>query len=291
MFSGSIVAIVTPMQEGGNVDFPALERLVHLHLDAGTQGIVTAGSTGEGQMLSSDEALSVLRFVLERVRNRIPVIAATGSFSTQQTIERTRAALQAGADACLVTAPPYVRAPQRGLYEHFKTLAQTVPIPIILYNVPGRAACDMLPETVAQLANIPNIVGIKEASPDKQRVRRLLELCGQFLSILSGEDDQAMQAMLDGARGVISVTANVAPRAMRELCDAALSNDKIAAEALNERLLGLHQRLFIEPNPIPVKWALAEMGWITPDVRLPLVPLAPEHHDAVRKALFQAEVL
>ncbi len=291
MFQGSLVALVTPMARDGTLDAAALERLVGYHLEGGTDGIVAVGPTGESATLDFEEHCAVIRRVVEMVQGRVPVIAGTGANSTTEAMHLTRCAHEARADACLLVTPYYNKPTQEGLYRHFRAIAEEVPIPQILYNVPGRTACDMLPTTVARLAAIDNVVGIKEASGTVARMADILTRTeGQF-TVFSGDDAIALDAMLAGARGVISVTANVAPRDMHEMCVLALAGDAEKARAVDQRLAVLHESLFVESNPIPVKWALHEMGLIPPGIRLPLTPLASEHHETVRNALARAGVL
>jgi 4-hydroxy-tetrahydrodipicolinate synthase len=290
MFSGSIVAIVTPMNVDGSVDFKALDRLVEFQIENGTNGIVAVGTTGESATLSVDEHIEVVRRVIAAARKRVPVIAGTGANSTTEAIELTRLAKQAGADACLLVTPYYNKPPQEGLYRHFKLIAETVAIPQILYNVPGRTACDMKPETVARLAEIPNIVGLKEASGSLERNRELIKLIGNKIDLLSGDDDIAVESVLAGFKGVISVTANVAPRKVHEAIAAALEGRIDEARAVDLTLKPLHRTLFLEANPIPVKWALARMGLIGEGIRLPLAPLGKEFHGHVLEALQAAGI-
>jgi 4-hydroxy-tetrahydrodipicolinate synthase len=291
MFHGSMVALVTPMAEDGAVDEESLEALIHFHIEQGSDAIVAVGTTGESATLDEQEHCKLIRRMVEMAAGRIPVIAGTGANSTREAIDLTRCAMQGGADACLLVTPYYNKPTQEGLYQHFKAIAQAVPIPQILYNVPGRTAVDMLPATVERLASISNIVGIKEATGDLARAREILERCGDRLDLYSGDDETAMECILLGARGDISVTANVAPRAMHEMCAAALAGDRARASAINEKLLPLHRDLFVEANPIPVKWALHEMGLIPAGIRLPLTPLSAAHHETVRAALRAAGVL
>jgi 4-hydroxy-tetrahydrodipicolinate synthase len=291
MFHGSIVALVTPMRRDGSVDNEALDRLIEFHIDNGTDGIVAVGTTGESATLDEAEHVAVIRRVVERVDGRIPVIAGTGANSTREAIDLTRAAMEAGADACLLVTPYYNKPTQEGLYQHFKAVAEAVPTPQLLYNVPGRTAVDMKNETVARLAAIPNIVGIKDATGDLARGRELIALVGDQLDVFSGDDATAMELILAGAKGDISVTANVAPKAMHEMCAAALRGDRASAAAINARVELLHQRLFLESNPIPVKWALAEMKLIDGGIRLPLTPLATACHAPLREALTRAGLL
>jgi len=291
MFHGSMVALATPMHENGALDFESLAKLVEFHIENGTDAIVAMGTTGESATLDMKEHCSVLREVVNRVHGRVPVIAGTGANSTTEAIELTRAAMQVGADACLLVTPYYNKPTQEGLYRHYKAIAEAVPVPQILYNVPGRTACDMLPETVERLSGISNIIGIKEATGNLARGHEILERCGSKIDLYSGDDATAMELILLGAKGNISVTANVAPKAMHEMCAAALRGDRTQAEAINQRLVALHKNLFVESNPIPVKWALHEMGLIPPGIRLPLTPLSAQHHDVVRQALREAHVL
>lgn len=291
MFHGSMVALVTPMHSDGTLDFEALDRLIEFHVNNGTDALVAVGTTGESATLSTQEHCQVIRHVVQRANNRVPVMAGTGSNSTAEAIELSLAALNAGADACLLVTPYYNKPTQRGLFEHFRKIAQEVPMPHVLYNVPGRTACDMLPETVEALAQIPNIVGIKEASGKIERFKELIARCGSRLDIISGDDGIVIEVMELGAKGVISVTANVAPRAMHELCKAALNGDFAAARRINAPLEELHQAMFLESNPIPVKWALAQMGLIESGIRLPLTVLADTYYEPLRKAMKQAEIL
>lgn len=285
-----MVAIVTPMREDGSLDIKALERLVNFHVDNGTDAIVAVGTTGESPTLDMEEHVEVIRLVVEYARGRIPVIAGTGANSTAEAIELTTAAEKVDADACLLVTPYYNKPTQEGLYRHHRAIAEAVAIPQILYNVPGRTGCDMQPETVQRLAGIPNIVGIKEATGSVERVRKIRELCVDRLDIYSGEDAIALDSMLVGARGVISVTANVAPRLMQQMCAAARAGDVEKARSIDKQLAGLHQKLFVESNPIPVKWALQQMGMIEGGIRLPLTPLAEQHHETVRAAMRAAGV-
>ncbi|ADE13831.1 dihydrodipicolinate synthase [Nitrosococcus halophilus Nc 4] len=291
MFHGSMVALVTPMHPDGALDWESLRRLVDFHIENSTDAIVAVGTTGESPTLDVKEHIRVIREVVDQAHGRVPVIAGTGANCTREAEELTRAALEAGADACLLVAPYYNRPTQEGLYLHFKAIAEAVPIPQILYNVPSRTACDLLPETVARLAGISNIIGIKEAGGGVARGRRILELCGEKLDLYSGDDDIAMEYMLMGGRGTISVTANVAPKVVHELCTVALRRDREAAEAINAGLGPLYTALFSEANPIPVKWALYEMGLIAEGIRLPLTVLSERYREPLRQALRQAQVL
>lgn len=288
MFTGSMVAIATPMFEDGSVDYASLEKLVDFHLENKTDVIIPAGTTGESATLDHEEHCEVIKRVVERVKGRVPVIGGTGANSTWEAISLTRCAADAGVDACLLVTPYYNKPTQEGLYQHYKKIAEEVDIPQILYNVPGRTACDMMPETVGRLSKIKNIVGIKEASGDMSRAPKIRELSGPDFMIVSGEDNQAMESILAGGQGVISVTANVAPRLMHEMCQAALAGDREKAEALDAKIEDLHRVLFIESNPIPTKWSLCEMGLIPEGLRLPLTPLDPQYHEEVRAALKKA---
>lgn len=285
MFHGSMVALVTPMHADGSLDTAALRRLVDFHIDNGTTAIIAVGTTGESPTLDMDEHCEVIRRTLEYARGRVPVIAGTGSNSTTEAIELTRCAHEAGAQACLLVTPYYNKPTQEGLYLHHKAIAEAVPIPQILYNVPGRTACDMQPATVARLAQVKNIIGIKEATGNLDRAREILKLVPKEFELYSGDDATALDFMLLGGRGVISVTTNVAPRAMQDMCAAALKGDAKTARAINDRLMGLHQKLFVEANPIPVKWVLEEMKLIEGGIRLPLTRLSAPHHDTLRQAM------
>ena len=291
MFQGSMVALVTPMHEDGSLDFEALERLVEFHVANGTDAIVSVGTTGESPTLNEKDHCEVIRRTVDLVNGRIPVIAGTGSNSTREAIDLSHAAMSAGADACLLVTPYYNKPTQEGLYLHYKTIADEVAIPHILYNVPGRTACDLQPETVERLAKISNIVGIKEATGDLERAHEIIRSCGDSLDVYGGDDATARELMLMGGKGVISVTSNLAPRAMHEMCAAAIAGNTEKAESLDAPLAGLHEFLFLEANPIPVKWALAEMGLIGHGIRLPLTVLSEEHHETLRQAMRQAGVL
>lgn len=291
MFRGSMVALVTPMHPDGSVDFDSLSRLLEFHIDSGTSAVVSMGTTGESATLDEKEHCEVLRRTVEMVNNRIPVIAGTGANSTTEAISLSKCAMQAGADACLLVTPYYNKPTQEGLYLHHKLIAESVPLPQILYNVPGRTACDMLPETAIRLSSVSNIIGIKEATGDLSRLIQIREGCGENFDIFSGDDATGTEFMLQGGNGVISVTNNVAPKAMAEMCAAALAGDRAKAEELNQPLLGLHNELFVEASPIPVKWALAEMGMIPSGIRLPLTPLSEQYHETLRNAMRQAGVM
>jgi 4-hydroxy-tetrahydrodipicolinate synthase len=285
MIRGSIAALVTPMNPAGQVDSDGVERLVDLHLREGTHALVVAGTTGECATLTFAEQIDLIRHVVALVQGRIPVIAGTGSNCTREAVELTAAAKAAGADACLLVTPYYIRPSQEGLYQHFRTIAESVAIAQILYNVPARTCCDLLPETVARLAKIGNIIGIKEATGDLRRARALLEQARDGFFVYSGDDASALELMLLGGMGNISVTANVVPRAMARLCEAALGGDETLARALDAPLQALNAALFIEPNPIAVKWALHRMGLIPKGIRLPMTWLAQHHETPLREAL------
>ena len=291
MIRGSIVALVTPMEGDGTVDEESLDRLVEFHIDQKTDGIVAVGTTGESATLDEDEHCTVIRQIVESVAGRIPVIAGTGANSTREAIDLTRKAKQVGADACLLVTPYYNKPTQEGLYQHYKAVAEAVDIPQILYNVPGRTACDMLAETVARLAPIENIVGIKEATGDLERSKQIQALCGPDFPIYSGDDVATREICLMGGQGVISVTSNVAPRLMHEMCAAAMAGDAVMAKALDDQLLGLHNDLFIESNPIPVKWAVSKMDLMKEGIRLPLTWLSERYHGTVTEAMERAHVL
>ena len=285
MFHGSLVALVTPMLEDGAIDWDALAELVDFHLEQGTHGIVAVGTTGESATLDHDEHRQVIRFVVDRVHNRIPVIAGTGSNSTRESLELTRHAREVGADAALLVAPYYNKPTQEGLYQHFRTLAEEVHLPQILYNVPGRTGCQINVETVERLSHLSTVVGIKDATGDLGRSMALVRTSGERLDVLSGEDGIALPLMLTGGKGCISVTANVAPGTMAAMCDAAIAGDLPRARALDDELAPLHRALFLEANPIPVKWALHETGQMGPGIRLPLTPLSESYRPEVRQAL------
>lgn len=289
MFRGSMVALITPMTANGDIDEAALEALVAFHLENGTDAIVAVGTTGESATLDYQEHRHVVKRVVDLVAGKIPVIAGTGSNSTAEAIEMTEYAMQDGADACLLVTPYYNKPTQEGLYQHYKTIAERVAIPQILYNVPGRTACDLLPETVERLAPISNIVGIKEATGNLERAADIRQRCGDRMDLYSGDDATAMDLILMGGKGNISVTANVVPKAIHELCAAALAGDRETAARINAPLEDLHKNLFLEPNPVPVKWALAQMGFGDErGIRLPLVPcsdaIKPQILAAMRKA-------
>jgi 4-hydroxy-tetrahydrodipicolinate synthase len=291
MIKGSIVAIVTPMHADGKLDHPGLKQLIDWHIAEGTDAIVIVGTTGETSTVTVEEHCGLIKLAVEHVQGRIPVIAGTGGNSTVEAVKLTEYAKEVGADAALVVVPYYNRPTQEGMYQHFKTIANAVDLPIILYNVPGRTVADMSNETIVRLSAIANIVGVKDATGNIARGLELLRNVDPSFAVYSGDDPTAMALMLCGGAGNISVTANVAPRAMHQLCEAAISGDRARAMAINNKVMPLHHKLFVEPNPVPVKWALAEMGLIPPGLRLPLVPLAPEFHATVRSALRDAGVL
>jgi 4-hydroxy-tetrahydrodipicolinate synthase len=291
MFSGSLVAIVTPMRPDGSLDFAAWSRLLDFHLANATSGIVVGGTTGESATLEEAEIFELAQRACDQLGQRVPVIAGAGSSSTAATIARVKRLSQLPIAALLVVTPAYNRPTQEGLYRHYAAVAEAARVPVVPYNVPSRTAVDMLPATVARLAQLSGIVGIKEAVAQIARVRELLDSCGPDFVVLSGDDATAREAMLTGARGVISVTANVVPRAMADLTAAAARGECVAAEKLDAPLRGLHRDLFIEANPIPVKWVLARMGLIGPGIRLPLTELASQYHAAVGASAHAAGVL
>ncbi|WP_260292355.1 4-hydroxy-tetrahydrodipicolinate synthase [Sedimenticola hydrogenitrophicus] len=288
MFQGSMVALVTPMREDGSVDENSLRNLVDWHVDQGTDAIVAVGTTGESATLDEREHCEVIRQVVEFAAKRLPVIAGTGANSTTEAIQLTRCAKQAGADGCLLVTPYYNKPTQEGLYRHFKAVAEAVDIPQLLYNVPGRTACDMLPETVGRLAAIANIVGIKEATGDLSRVALLRELCGEEFALITGDDASSREFILAGGVGTISVTANIAPAAMQRMIAAARRGDAAEAARIDAPLADLHRDLFLESNPIPVKWALAEMGRIPKGIRLPLTWFAAPYREQLRQSMVNA---
>ncbi len=292
MIKGSMVALVTPMALNGDVDWDALDRLIDFHLDNLTDGIVAAGTTGEPSTLSFDEHFEVIRRVVDRVNGKIPVIAGTGSNSTKEAVELTRYASKVGADYCLSATPYYNKPTQEGLYQHYKAIAEASELPIILYNVPGRTAVDMHNETVLRLAEIDRIVALKDATGDLERAKFLVDrFKGSDFKLFSGDDATACEFILMGGQGDISVTANVAPRQMHEMCKAALEGDATRAHQINTRLMPLHTGLFVESNPIPSKWALYEMGLIERGIRLPLTPLSEKYRTTIHEALEMAGVL
>lgn len=291
MFNGSIVALVTPFTDKGEVDQMALRGLVDFHLEQGSKGLVIAGTTGESVALSPAEFSGILDLVVAQVDGRIPVIAGTGSASTRRSVEQTALAAIHGADAALVVTPYYVRPPQRGLEAHYRAIADESDIPVILYNVPSRTATDLLPQTVGRLSEHSRIVGIKEAHADTGRIVEILDRCGDSFAVLSGDDHRCVQALKNGAHGVISVAANVAPRRMAELCAAVAQRNWERTDALEAELDSLFDIMMIETNPIPVKWALFEMGLVGPHIRLPMARLDKEHREQVRQCLHGMELI
>ncbi|MBX5459985.1 MAG: 4-hydroxy-tetrahydrodipicolinate synthase [Steroidobacteraceae bacterium] len=291
MFDGSLVAIVTPMRRDGSIDFDAWSRLLEFHLENGTSGIVVGGTTGESPTISEAELRELTERACAQVKRRIPVIVGVGTSSTAATVARTRWASELPIDGLLVVTPAYNRPPQEGLYRHYAAVAEASRVPVILYNIPSRTAVDLLPSTVARLMQFPQIVAVKEGVASIERVRELAAVSRAGFTILSGDDASACETMLAGARGVISVTANVAPRAMSDMVAAAVKGDRERAKALDEHLASLHRDLFLEANPIPAKWALERMGLIEGGIRLPLTPLSASHHAAVEAALRKAGVL
>jgi len=287
---GSIVALVTPMQDDGSVDYAALRRLIDWHVAEGTACVCVVGTTGESPTVDVPEHCEIIRVAVEHAAGRLPIMAGAGANSTREAIELARFALGVGADCTLQVVPYYNKPTQEGIYRHFRAIAEAVDIPLVLYNVPGRTVADMQHDTVLRLAQVPGIVGIKEASGNIDRAAWLIKQAPPGFSIYSGDDQTAIALMLLGGCGVISVTANVAPRLMHEMCAAALKPDPARARELNNKLLGLHRNLFVEANPIPVKWAVARMKLIEPGIRLPLTPLDDGCHERVRAAMRQAGI-
>ncbi len=291
MIQGSMVALVTPMTAANELDWSGLEKLVEWHIEKGTHAIVAVGTSGESATLDVGEHLQVITRVVEQVNGRVPVIAGTGANSTSEAIELTRSAKAAGADACLSVTPYYNRPTQEGLYLHHKAIAEAVALPQLLYNVPARTGVDMLPATVQRLSRVDNIIGMKEATGDLKRAAWLIENCGDDFLVLSGDDITAVELMILGGKGNISVTANVAPAEVARMCELAIAGEADAARAINKKLMPVHNALFLESNPIPVKWAVAQLGLIDAGIRLPLTPLAPQYHQQVRAALEGAGLL
>jgi len=291
MFTGSLVAIVTPMTPDGDVDYEAFARLIDFHVDAGTNGLIVAGTTGESATLTKPEHVAVIRAAVELAAGRLPVIAGTGSNSTAQTVDLSVEVDGLAVDGFLVVTPYYNKPTQEGLFRHFTTVADAVSKPVMLYNVPGRTAVDMIPETVGRLSDHANIFGIKEATGDLSRVASLRELCGDSFALYSGDDATAREFMLAGGQGVVSVTSNVVPAAMAAMCKAAIAGDADQAAALDAPLAGLHDDLFVEANPTPVKWALHRMGMIDTGIRLPLLPLSEAKTPVVEAAMVRAGLL
>jgi len=290
MITGSLVAIVTPMHEDGSLDLESFRKLIDWHVAEGTDGIVVVGTTGESPTVDFDEHKELIRVAVEHAKGRIPIVAGTGGNSTAEAIELTESAKHAGATACLSVVPYYNKPTQEGLYRHFRAVAEKVGLPMILYNVPGRTVADLQNDTVLRLAQVPSIIGIKDATANIERGSDLVKRAPRDFAIYSGEDSTALALILMGGHGVISVTANVAPKAMHQMCAAALVGDVKKAREINLRILPLHQRLFLEANPIPVKWALAEMGMMAGGLRLPMTPLSEKFHQPVREALHEAGV-
>jgi len=290
MFHGSMVALITPMAEDGSIDYAAMKKLIDFHVEQGTDAIVSVGTTGESATLNEREHCEVIARSVDYADGRLPVIAGTGANSTSEAITLTRCAKQAGADACLLVTPYYNKPTQEGLYQHFRAVAEAVDIPQILYNVPGRTACDMLPETVARLASVPNIIGIKEATGDLSRLSRIKALCPAEFENYSGDDATGCEFLLQGGQGVISVTANVAPGLMHEMVSRALAGESDVARELDARLAGLHKALFVESSPIPVKWAVYRMGLSGKGIRLPLTWLSAAAEAEVEAAMQQAGI-
>lgn len=291
MLQGSMVALVTPMKVDGSLDWPALHNLVEWHIEQGTHAIVAVGTTGESATVTMAENIDLIRKVVDQVNGRIPVIAGTGANSTAEAVELTAAAKDAKADACLLVTPYYNKPTQEGMFRHFEYIAKNVAIPQLLYNVPGRTAVDLLPETVARLAKVDNIIGIKDATGDMRRATQLLETTPEGFLLLSGDDETALALMALGGHGEISVTANVAPAAVAQMCELVLRGEIEEARAIDASLLPLHKALFVESNPIPVKWAVSQMGLMEPGIRLPMTPLSEQFHDVVRHAMVAAQVL
>ncbi len=291
MIQGSIVAIVTPMYSDGSLDLPGLRKLIDWHITEGTDAIVIVSTSGESPTISVDEHYALIKLAVDHAAKRIPIIAGTGGNSTAEAINLTRFAKEAGVDASLQVVPYYNRPTQEGIYQHFKKIAETVDLPVILYNVPGRTVADISNETILRLAQIPSIIGVKDATGNIGRGSDLIRLAPKKFAVYSGDDATAMALMFCGGKGNISVTANVAPRDMHLLCVAAMNGNVAEAIKLNNKLLPLHNKLFIEPNPLPVKWALTEMGMMANGIRLPLVPLSETYHATVREALRASGVL
>ena len=292
MITGSIVALVTPMvPDSLDVDWDALERLIEWHIEQGTHAIVAVGTTGESATLSVEEHSRVIKATVDIAKGRLPIIAGTGANCTREAIELTDAAKKAGADACLLVTPYYNKPTQEGLYQHYKTIAQAVDIEQILYNVPGRTACDMSNETIIRLSAIKNIIGVKDATGDLQRAAELIEQAPEGFAIYSGDDHSARELMLLGGHGDISVTANVAPKLMSQMCQAALKGDADQAQSIDKQLLAIHDAMFVESNPIPVKWAVCQLGIIEDAIRLPLTQLSEQYRVKVLQALTAANLL
>jgi len=290
MITGSLVAIVTPMHEDGRLDLASFRKLIDWHVAEGTDGIVVVGTTGESPTVDFDEHKQLIRIAVEHAKGRIPIIAGTGGNSTAEAVELTESAKKAGATACLSVVPYYNKPTQEGLYQHFRKVAETVELPMLLYNVPARTVADMQNDTVLRLAQVPGIIGIKDATGSMERCTDLIKRAPRDFAIYSGEDVTALPLTLLGGHGVISVTANVAPRLMHEMCARALAGDARTSRDINMRLLSLHQRLFVEANPIPVKWVLAQMGLIEYGMRLPMTPLSERFYETLREAMHEAGI-
>jgi 4-hydroxy-tetrahydrodipicolinate synthase len=290
MLKGSLVAIVSPMHENGSLDLDAFRRLIDWHIGEGTDGIVAVGTTGESPTVDFEEHCALIEAAIEQAAGRVPVIAGTGANSTREAVELQAFARKAGADMSLSVVPYYNKPTQEGLYRHFRAIAEAVDLPVIMYNVPGRTVCDMHNDTILRLAQVPNIVGVKDATGNLERGADLIRRAPKGFAIYSGDDATGLALLLMGGDGVISVTANAAPRLMHEMCAAAFAGDLPRARAANNRLLGLHRHLFVEANPIPVKWVLAQMGLIEGGIRLPLTPLSSSFHDLLRGAMEQASL-
>ena len=290
MFTGSMVAVATPMHEDGSIDYDSYESLIEFHIENKTDAIVPVGTTGESATLNHDEHCKAVTFVVNKVAKRIPVIAGTGANSTLEAIALTKHAYEAGVDGCLSVTPYYNKPTQEGLYQHYKAIAESVPVPLIPYNVPGRTSVDMLPQTVERFLKINNIVAVKEAIGDLKRIRELVEICGEKINVLSGDDLTAMEALLLGGKGVITVTGNIAPKYMHLMCKAAIEGNRSLAEEYDKKLIGLHKNLFLESNPIPAKWALYKMGLIKKGMRLPLTQFSEKYHQKLLDSMKLAEV-
>ncbi len=291
MIQGSIVALVTPMNNDGSVDEDSLKKLVEFHIAQGTDALVAVGTTGESATLTTDEHCQVIQSIVNYAGGKIPVIAGTGANSTAEAIMLTEKAQKLGVDGCLLVTPYYNKPTQQGLFLHYKAIAEAVDIPIILYNVPGRTACDMLPETIGRLAKIANIIGVKEATGDLKRIIQIRELCGDEFAIYSGDDSSSCEFCLAGGNGTITVTGNVAPCLVHKMIMAAIDGNREAALAIDAKLTGLHKQLFIQSNPIPVKWAMTRMNMMGRGIRLPLTPLTDDCFETVEKAMRQAEII
>ena len=291
MFTGSMVAVATPMHEDGSIDYESYENLIEFHIENKTDAIVPVGTTGESATLNHDEHCKAVTFVVNKVAKRIPVIAGTGANSTSEAIALTKHAYEAGVDGCLSVTPYYNKPTQEGLYQHYKAIAESVPVPLIPYNVPGRTSVDMLPETVERFLKINNIVAVKEAIGDLARIKKLVEICGEKINVLSGDDLTAMEALLLGGKGVITVTGNIAPKYMHLMCKAAIEGNRPLAEEYDMKLIGLHKNLFLEANPIPVKWALHKMGKCEKGIRLPLLELSNEFKSIIENDLKEINLL